>query len=79
MTDKQMLVEDVKGAGRTIGHAVAILVGLFLLIVGLAMGVSLVLLPPGLIVGATGFMFIVYGLYATPRKPSENDSGSRSV
>jgi hypothetical protein len=67
MTDKETLTEDVKKAGRFLGHSAALILGLFLLIVALAMGVSLVLLPGGLLVGLAGFLLIVWGLYAKPQ------------
>lgn len=63
MTDKEMLAKEVKGAGRFFAHSAALILGLGLLIVALAMGVSLVLLPGGLVVGLTGFLLIVWGMY----------------
>jgi len=43
-------------------HIAAIIGGLILMIVGLAMGVSMVLLPPGVVVGLAGFAIFVWGL-----------------
>ena len=43
-------------------HIVAIIGGLILMIVGLAMGVSMVLLPAGVVVGLIGFAVFVWGL-----------------
>jgi hypothetical protein len=43
-------------------HIAAIIGGLILMIVGLAMGVSMVLLPPGVVVGLAGFAMFVWGL-----------------
>lgn len=43
-------------------HIAAIIGGLILMIVGLAMGVSMVLLPPGVVVGLAGVAMFVWGL-----------------
>jgi hypothetical protein len=43
-------------------HIAAIIGGLILMIVGLAMGVSMVLLPVGVVVGLAGFAMFVWGL-----------------
>lgn len=67
MTDKELLSKEVKGAGRLIGHSVMVILGLILLIIALAMGVSLVLMPAGLVVGLAGFLFIVWGMYTKPQ------------
>jgi hypothetical protein len=63
MSPKEAFAEDVKGVGRFVGHAVALIVGLLLLVISMAMGVSLVLLPAGVIVALTGFFLIVAGLH----------------
>ncbi len=73
MTDKEMITEEVKEAGRLLGHGAALVLGLLLLIVGLAMGVSLVLLPVGLLVGLAGFLLIVWGMYMNAQPPASND------
>jgi hypothetical protein len=64
MADKETLTNEVKSAGRLLGHGGAIVFGLLLLLIALAMGVSLVLLPGGLVVGTAGFLLIVWGLHA---------------
>jgi hypothetical protein len=45
-------------------HAAFTVVGFILMIVGLAMGVSLVLLPIGLVVGLIGCVMFIGGLLA---------------
>jgi hypothetical protein len=55
--------EDVKEAGRIVGHTGALILGVLLMIVGMAMGVSLVLLPVGLPVGIVGFLMILWSLF----------------
>jgi hypothetical protein len=67
MTDKETLTKEVKGAGHLMAHGAALIFGLLLLVIALAMGVSLVLLPGGLLVGLTGFLFIVWGMYTNPQ------------
>ena len=53
---------------RFLGHTVAVLVGLMLMIVGLAMGVTMVALPIGIPVGLGGLLLFIWGLcFAAPR------------
>jgi hypothetical protein len=58
-----MSKELTKGAGRFLGHGIAILVGLALMFTGVAMGVSLVLLPLGIPLGLVGFFAFLWGLF----------------
>jgi len=62
VTDKEIFIDETKGLSRFLIHSMALIFGLLLLIAGLAMGVSLELLPGGLIVGVVGFLLIVFGL-----------------
>jgi hypothetical protein len=55
--------ELAKGAGRLAVHAAAVVAGLLLMIVGLAMGVSIVLLPFGIPVGLAGLLAFLWGLF----------------
>ena len=50
--------------GRIFEHAVAVVVGLAMMIVGLAMGVTMVMLPVGVVVGLLGVAIFVGGLFA---------------
>jgi hypothetical protein len=52
----------------TFGHAAAILIGLVLMVIGLALGVTLVLLPVGLVVGLAGVLLVVGGIFAHPHR-----------
>jgi uncharacterized membrane protein len=63
MNDKDTFTEEAKGAGRVISHVMAIILGLLLLIVGAAMGVTLVLLPVALLAGIAGLLLISWGFY----------------
>jgi hypothetical protein len=63
MPDLKTVGQDlVKGAGYAVGHLAAIVLGLILMVAGLAMGVSLVLLPVGIPVGLVGVLVLVWGL-----------------
>ena len=77
MTDKQMVIQEVKGAGSFLGHGAALIAGLFLLIIAMAMGVTMVLLPPGFAVGLAGFLLIVWGL-GTSSQTKHTGTGSTS-
>jgi len=65
-----------KGAGLLASHVAAVVFGVFLIIIGSAMGVSLVLLPIGIPVGLIGLGFVIWGLFmwasdkTTPEKPT---------
>jgi hypothetical protein len=47
-------------------HAAAVIVGFVMMVMGLAMGVTLVMLPIGLVVGLMGAAIFVAGLFAHP-------------
>jgi hypothetical protein len=51
---------------RFLGHTVAIVLGLILMIAGLAMGVTMVLLPVGIPVGLGGLLLVLWGFYSAP-------------
>jgi hypothetical protein len=55
--------ELAKGAGRLVGHLAAIVGGFILMIVGLAMGVTIVLLPFGIPIGLVGLGVFGWGLF----------------
>lgn len=56
--------EVAKEAGRFIVHVLAIVLGLILSVVGLAMGVSIALLPLGIPVGLVGLSLLMWGLFS---------------
>lgn len=45
-------------------HVAAVVIGLVLMIVGLALGVTMIMLPVGLTVGLIGVAILVAGLFA---------------
>jgi hypothetical protein len=59
-TDRQ---EFAKGAVRFALHAFAIVLGLILSVAGLAMGVSIALLPIGIPTGLVGLALLLWGLF----------------
>lgn len=52
----------VKTTESILGHIAAVVVGFILMVVGLAMGVTMVLLPIGLVVGFSGLALFIGGL-----------------
>ena len=49
-------------AALVLGHVVAVVVGFVLMVVGLGLGVTMVMLPVGLVVGLVGVAAFVWGL-----------------
>jgi hypothetical protein len=64
--------EFVKGFGLYVCHGLALVVGLALMIVGIALGVGLVTLPVAIPVGLAGLFVFLWGLYvgSEPVNPS---------
>jgi hypothetical protein len=56
--------------GRMLGHVAAIVLGLALMFAGIAMGVTLVLLPLGVPLGLGGLMLFLWGLFSLPTRPA---------
>jgi hypothetical protein len=50
--------------GSALGHVAAIVVGFVLMVIGLALGVTMIMLPVGLVVGLLGFAMVVSGFFA---------------
>jgi hypothetical protein len=55
--------ELAKGAGLLFVHLLAVVAGAVFMIVGLAMGVSVVMLPAGVPVGFFGLFVFLWGLF----------------
>ena len=66
-----------RGAGRTLVHLGAVIAALILMIVGLAMGVSLVMLPVGVAVGLVGMFLFLWGIFGGA--DGETEPGDRSI
>lgn len=54
----------VRAAENTLGHAAAVVVGLVMMVMGLGLGVTLVMLPVGLVIGFLGLAIFLGGLFA---------------
>jgi hypothetical protein len=63
--------ELAKGAGIFAVHVIAIVVGLVLMFAGIALGVTLVLLPVGIPVGIIGLFVFLWGLFDRARQRSK--------
>ena len=49
-------------AETILGHVAAVVLGFILMVVGLGLGVTMVMLPVGLVVGLLGAVMFVWGL-----------------
>ena len=52
------------GIGRFAEHTAAVVVGLILMVLGLGLGVTMIMLPVGIVIGLVGVLFVVGGLFA---------------
>ena len=50
--------------GRALGRVAAVIIGFVMMVVGLAMTVSIVMLPVGVVVGLLGLGLFLAGLFA---------------
>jgi hypothetical protein len=64
MTHSPSVHPLLSGLGRFFEHAVAIVVGLVMMIVGLGLGVTMIMLPVGLVVGLAGVAVLLGGIFA---------------
>ena len=55
--------ELVKGTGRFVVHAVALVVGMIFMFAGIAMGVTIAMLPIGIPLGFVGLFLFFWGLF----------------
>jgi hypothetical protein len=77
MTKQKLATLDAaRGAGRTLVHVVAVIAGLIFMIVGLAMGVTLVMLPVGIAVGFVGMFLFLWGIFGRAEGVAEPDGKS---
>jgi hypothetical protein len=47
-----------------LGHIAAVIIGFVMMVVGLGLGVTMIMLPVGVVVGLIGFAVFVGGLFA---------------
>jgi hypothetical protein len=57
------LHQVTRGAGWIFGHGGAVVGGLLLMLVGLAMGVTMLMLPIGIVTGLLGLAIFFWGLF----------------
>jgi hypothetical protein len=69
MTEQEVPRQElVTGAKRVVGHLLALVAGVGLMFAGIAMGVTLVLLPIGIPLGLVGLFFFLWGLFGWSRE-----------
>ncbi len=69
MTENQSMGKELaKGAGRFLSRSAAVVVGVLLMIVGLAMGVTVVMLPVGVPLGLVGLLAFLWGISGSETK-----------
>ena len=64
------LVHVLTMTGHFLGHVAAVVLGFVLIIVGMAMGVTMVLLPVGIVIGLLGVALVVGGVFARITPPA---------
>jgi membrane-bound ClpP family serine protease len=52
-----------RGIGRFLEHTAAVILGFVMMVVGLGLGVTMVMLPFGLVIGLLGLAIFVSGLF----------------
>jgi hypothetical protein len=69
MTEQETSTHElVNGAKRLLTHGIAVIAGFAMMISGVAMGVTLVLLPIGIPLGLVGLICFVWGLFNWSRE-----------
>jgi hypothetical protein len=54
----------VKTTESVFGHLAAVVLGVVMMIIGLGLGVTMIMLPVGVVVGLIGVALVVVGLFA---------------
>jgi hypothetical protein len=54
----------VRTAESVLGHIAAVVVGFVMMVLGLALGVTMIMLPVGLVIGLLGAAVFIGGLFA---------------
>ena len=58
----------VRSIESVIGHVAALVVGFVMMVVGLGLGVTMIMLPAGIVIGLLGVAIFVGGLFARIRR-----------
>ena len=53
---------SIETVERILGHVAAVLLGFVLMVIGLGLGVTMIMLPVGLVIGLVGLLAFVWGL-----------------
>ena len=69
--NKSTAKEFARAAGRSIVQVGAIIVGLIMMIGGVAMGVTIVMLPIGIGIGIAGLFVFLWGIFGRAQRDSE--------
>ena len=67
MFPKEKVAAESRLVGHYLSHAIAVALGLTMIVFGIAMGVTVVLLPVGLCAVAGGLFFILSTISPTPK------------
>ena len=54
----------VRATENVLGHIAATIVGFILMVIGLGLGVTMIMLPVGIVIGLLGVALVVSGLFA---------------
>ncbi len=54
----------VRATEGVLGHIVAVIVGFVMMVVGLGLGVTMIMLPVGIVIGLAGVALFIGGLFA---------------
>lgn len=63
MTHAISIRAALSGIGRFLEHTLAVMIGFGMMVVGLALGVTMIMLPAGLAIGLLGACIFVAGLF----------------
>jgi hypothetical protein len=62
-------VNALRGVVGFVEHTLTVLVGFVLMVIGLALGVTMIMLPVGLVIGLVGVAMFVSGLFVRFDQP----------
>jgi hypothetical protein len=54
----------IQATESVLGHVAAVIIGLIMMVVGLGLGVTMIMLPVGLVIGLAGLAMVVGGFFA---------------
>ena len=54
----------IQATESLLGHIAAVIIGFIMMVVGLGLGVTMIMLPVGLVIGLAGVAMVVGGLFA---------------